>query len=121
MIDMIASSMTELISIPTLIPFRIRVLDVLGRHRFYLHLLVICLSLQAPASCRKNIKNLKLLPGRGLLPASLLIPKIAATNGSLEQRPPHVPTKSSQNSTDDGDMGPKKQNLFSSPCVFAND
>lgn len=79
---MIASSMTALISIPTLIPFRIRALVILGRHGFQLHLLVICLSLQAPASCGKNIKNLQFLPGRGLLPASLLIPKIAATNGS---------------------------------------
>lgn len=70
---------------------------------------------------QEEYKKLKLLPGRGLLPASLLIPKIAATNGSLEQRSPHVPVTSSQNSTDDGDMGPKKQNLFSSPCVFAND
>lgn len=114
--------MTELISILTLIPFRIRVLDILRGHGFCLHLLVICLSIQAPASCGKNIKNLQLLPGRGLLPLlSLLIPKITATSGSLEQRSPHVPATSSQNSTDDGNMGPKKQNLFSSPCVFAND
>lgn len=117
MMEMIASSMTELISIPTLMPFRMRVLDAFGRHGFYLHLLVICLSLQAPASCKKNMRNLKLLPGRELLPASLLIPKIAATNGSLE----HVPAPSFQNSTDGGDMRPKKQNLFSPPCVFAND
>lgn len=118
-LEMIASSMTELISIPTLIP--------LGSESwmFCAGMAFTCTSWWYAFPYRLQNYAGRIKPSSFSLaekkPAFLLIPKIAATNGSLQQRSPHVPATSSQNSTDDGNMGPKKQNLFSSPCVFADD
>lgn len=81
---------------------------MLGRDALYLHFLAMRLPLRVPASCKKSRDTLRLLPGRGLLPAFRLIPRMAATNGSLEQSSPCVPATSFQNGTDDGNVGQEK-------------